>query len=314
MWCFNKITHALKLEYDHNLSLIHTEHDKGITVEPVKTLGTVKVSYGCEVFEQDTRLHVEADEVFLGLYFVLDNDLNYSFPNHELPPDILYKNHYNLIYLPRIKYDCLLKRGVIKTFAIEFPLDFFAGMEDAYPILRPFLDNVKNQVACTLSARHLYAAVKIHRSVMNLLLDNREEIERDIFFNATVIELTGLCLQDITEAAKVRPRETFSAKTKKAMELVCKHPEYKWTLGLLSEKVDLEVRKLTRLFRLMYNKSVMQALMEARMKKALLLLRDDNIPLLKVARATGYRSQSNFSQAFKKFFGKTPSEMRSRIR
>jgi AraC family transcriptional activator of pyochelin receptor len=97
------------------------------------------------------------------------------------------------------------------------------------------------------------------------------------------------------------------------MELLCERPEYKWTLDLLSERVGLEVRKLTRLFRILYNKSVMQALMEERMKKALLLLRDSEVPLLKVARATGYRNHSNFSQAFRKFFGKTPSEVRSRI-
>jgi len=47
------------------------------------------------------------------------------------------------------------------------------------------------------------------------------------------------------------------------------------------------------------------------MQQALKLLRDQHLPVKRVAHAIGYRHQTSFSTAFQRHFGMRPKEVRS---
>lgn len=65
---------------------------------------------------------------------------------------------------------------------------------------------------------------------------------------------------------------------------------------------------LTRLFREATGYSLQEYLLTYRMKMALRLLSEDKLSVSQVAEAVGYTDTFTFSKAFKRHFGKTPSD------
>ena len=80
----------------------------------------------------------------------------------------------------------------------------------------------------------------------------------------------------------------------------------------LASHANLPERHFEGLFHLCMGKTPQAYLAERRLEMgALLLAEPDNIPILKIARALGFSGASAFSDAFKAYFGDTPSRWRS---
>lgn len=82
------------------------------------------------------------------------------------------------------------------------------------------------------------------------------------------------------------------------------------TLKSLSEQIGLGVRQTERLLKLHYQKTFQQKKTEARMSAASSLLRDNTLSISDIAFSLGYSSVEHFSNAFKKYYGSTPSSYR----
>lgn len=65
---------------------------------------------------------------------------------------------------------------------------------------------------------------------------------------------------------------------------------------------------VNRIFKKQKDMSVSQFIMEERMKLALFLLKSGQISMNSVAEQVGYKGYANFCNAFKKYFGRSPSE------
>ena len=65
---------------------------------------------------------------------------------------------------------------------------------------------------------------------------------------------------------------------------------------------------VNRLFKKELNTSVSQYIMEERMKLAAQLLKSGKLSMTAVSEQVGYKGYSNFNNAFKKYYGCTPSE------
>lgn len=82
------------------------------------------------------------------------------------------------------------------------------------------------------------------------------------------------------------------------------------TLKSLSEQIGLGVRQTERILKLHYQKTFQQKKTEARMSAAFSLLRDNSLSISDIALSLGYSSVEHFSNAFKKYYGETPSVYR----
>ena len=82
------------------------------------------------------------------------------------------------------------------------------------------------------------------------------------------------------------------------------------TLSKLAERVNLGPRQTERLLNKHYNMTFSQKKAEARMSAALLLLKGTQKSIGEISEELGFSSPEHFSNAFKKYFKKTPGTYR----
>src|SRR5258708_6924036 len=86
------------------------------------------------------------------------------------------------------------------------------------------------------------------------------------------------------------------------------------TIGYLAKQAGVHPGKLQNGFKQVFHKPVYTYLLNVRMNKARELLTNTDNYIKEIAAATGYKSTSSFTVAFKKWMNMTPSEYRSRNR
>jgi AraC-like DNA-binding protein len=87
-------------------------------------------------------------------------------------------------------------------------------------------------------------------------------------------------------------------------------PEHTWTVEQLAAKVGLSRSRFSVLFSRVVGESPQSYLTRLRMQRASSLLREHQGSIADVALATGYESESSFSKAFRRQYGKTPGRYR----
>lgn len=82
------------------------------------------------------------------------------------------------------------------------------------------------------------------------------------------------------------------------------------TISSLAMSEALSVSKLHRCFKQLYHMTIVEYIHKEKMKRAMLLLADDELNIKNIANKCGYESASKFTCAFKESFGMTPSQYR----
>ena len=84
----------------------------------------------------------------------------------------------------------------------------------------------------------------------------------------------------------------------------------KITLDILSEKFSCSQSMLVKCFKKEYDTTIMNALMDIRLKKAAEHLKNGRLSVKEIAAECGFAEQNYFSKAFSKKYGCSPSEYR----
>lgn len=79
------------------------------------------------------------------------------------------------------------------------------------------------------------------------------------------------------------------------------------TIAQWAERVKLPEKRLKKAFKEVYGMGLYTYLRDQRMEKAKIMLLDDR-PIKAIIAAVGYKSEGNFSKAFRKVTGVLPSE------
>lgn len=111
----------------------------------------------------------------------------------------------------------------------------------------------------------------------------------------------------------VNPRYTEShrdARVRKAIDLLCHHPEEPFTLQELARRCGLSRSRLAELFRRQVGVAPLAFLETQRLRRARELLQHTSLGLAEIAEKTGFSSPYYFSLRFKKHFGINPRDYR----
>jgi transcriptional regulator GlxA family with amidase domain len=101
---------------------------------------------------------------------------------------------------------------------------------------------------------------------------------------------------------------TRNSNLSKAFQIMERNMEMPIGPGRLADELGITVRQLQRLFRRFVGRSPHQVYTELRLEKARSLLLQTDLPIIEVAFACGFRSQSNFSRSYRQRFGVSPSD------
>ena len=93
----------------------------------------------------------------------------------------------------------------------------------------------------------------------------------------------------------------------------CDMPEERLTVEEIASRCGLSPRHLMRAFKASTGMTVHQYANEVVMKRAMDILRSEDMPLKVLAWQLGYSSASAFSAAFRQAVGCTPSDFRKRV-
>jgi len=280
---------------------------------PQNSLGKARVSHASQSFNTDTRITVEQRNSFLGLFFNLGQDFHYSFPGMKSPTGIFRKNHYMLLYLPQAALSYTLKKGTVTTFACQVPIPFVRTWENVFPMLREFLNKAEQGVPATLTMKPEKISKDVLKAIDQTLNNTFNPFFRDVYFCIKIMDLVDGCLRQLMPAHRnTEPSSASRPAVEKARAYIIQHLQEAITIDQLAEEVGLEPRTLSRNFKKLYRLTVMNFLFEERMKKAVVLLRTTQHPVSKIAQAVGYKNLSNFSDAFTRKFGYSPSTLRQR--
>ena len=81
------------------------------------------------------------------------------------------------------------------------------------------------------------------------------------------------------------------------------------TIKELARSVAMSESKLKKLFKAVYNLPIYEYFQKHRMQKAKLMLLSERYAIKDVGYKLGYANLSNFTLAFKKIYGKLPSDL-----
>ena len=116
---------------------------------------------------------------------------------------------------------------------------------------------------------------------------------------------TSILLEALTS---LRPRDR--RRVQAACDYLEAHLSDPVSLPGLAREVGASVSTLQRLFQSVYGTSVIGYLRERRLLRARFALEIGDASVAQAAAIAGYTSAANFATAFKRRFGKTPSELR----
>lgn len=130
-------------------------------------------------------------------------------------------------------------------------------------------------------------------------------------------ELALCALEEIVvlTTAAARPavsRPGLDARVRRAEELIAADPGAPHTVRSLAEDVALSPSRFAHLFSGQLGQSPMRALREARLRHAARLLENTDLPVERVAAASGFASPFHFNRAFRERYGIPPGAYRAR--
>ena len=97
----------------------------------------------------------------------------------------------------------------------------------------------------------------------------------------------------------------------RAVHLVHRQPEARWTVGRLASAVGYSRSAFAARFRELVGEASMAYVARTRLVRAAMLLERPDLTLAQVARRTGYANEFSFSRAFKRAFGVPPGVYRA---
>lgn len=153
--------------------------------------------------------------------------------------------------------------------------------------------------------------------------DLYEFMEDEGFFRAFLATpMAGTAMQHAERFARIahmaldgwgkRQRTKTDALLETVDEYISKHLGEELSLVTLSERVYLNPSYLSRRYKELSGQNLSDAIMRARLNRAMELLCEDGAKVREIAEQVGYLSPTHFIRVFKKVMGVTPQEWRDR--
>jgi AraC family transcriptional regulator len=116
---------------------------------------------------------------------------------------------------------------------------------------------------------------------------------------------------NVARAVSTPPGSAYWRRIQRALDYIAANLDQSIQLADVAEAAAFSEYHFHRIFRAVMDETVGEYVTRQRMQTAALMLAyHEDLPITQVALACGYSSSSNFSKAFSRFFGVSPSEVR----
>ncbi len=160
-----------------------------------------------------------------------------------------------------------------------------------------------------------YLSCATQECLFDLLQSTEGDIGKEIFIESRVLVLLYLAHKGITsgrsscEGCALLRKQTEYQTIKRAKDYILNNLSNAITIPIIAQVVGTNQSYLKKSFKEVYHQTIFECIQEHRMHKAKYLLKTSQLSISDVAIAVGYASISSFSQAFKSFFGYSPTKI-----
>lgn len=205
--------------------------------------------------------------------------------------------------------DAVLRRVVFDPKAIAMtPTHFFQTR-----FVEPLSENRLEMPRCIMPGHPAHEVIKAKM----LELDECKTYEPNYQakrFGVLMAICTALFPYCHTDTTQSRVQDPGNEAVRKTMRYIYSYYRRKIDLQTLADNVHLHPNYLCALFKAYTGETVFQHLTRIRVESAAYCLREDDIPISKVAEVSGFNTESLFYQKFKQIMGVTPSAYKKKHR
>lgn len=266
------------------------------------------------------RLHIESKDFLhrIGMHFMLKGEVTANI--NGIGKNIRTSSHqHNIFYNPETEESLEVEpQAEMKIFGLSFMSDKFIQIAANNG---PILDKMAERVE---SRKPVYYSKGYHITPrMQQVIDEVRNCHftgglKKLFLQSKSIELLALqCEQIETEARNRREVQKISRTDEEriyhARDLLLAHAQEPLSLMELARKAGINEFKLKSGFKKVFDNTVFGYLSDYRLDQAKQMMREGTHSFTDIADELGYSSLQHFSNAFRKKFGQSPSEVKKHM-
>jgi AraC-like DNA-binding protein len=247
--------------------------------------------------------------------------VNIGMPIELLPSNMsslkMNSGEFNLLFLPEPEIRSKLPENRYHVLDIHFQPDHLKDLRELSPALEAFVEKVERHEPCTLSPFNCRATLHaLH--LINEIRDCRFAGDIKIMYiEVKAIELLILCLQSCDNENKVHHLSFLKPyhieRLHVARLFLQQHIDQPILLSDVAHASGINLYVLKRGFKQLFGTTPHEFLIDQRMQKAEHLLKENKLSISDIAYLVGYSSISNFSSAFRKKYGYSPTVVKKTL-
>lgn len=258
-------------------------------------------------------LYASAEKPALSLHLAVKNNFNYYLKG--IGDVILPAGRFNFTYAPKPEGCLTVTAGQFyRYFEIHSVLALLNDLTDCFPALKPFLLRVEHGDTVMLKDPHPVATQEMLTIIHRILYNKFEGCLKKIYLEIKIYELVVLGLyQSLQVKASPHTVPLTAYEVERIREIkdhLEKNIDTPLPIAALARMVGMNGTKLKRGFKQLFNATIFEFVINLRMEKAVELLQQSNISIQEIAFQTGYSNVSNFTNAFKRKFGQSPTSFK----
>jgi AraC-like DNA-binding protein len=268
----------------------------------------------CNFAYKDPRVELIPGDGLIQFYFKLSGDLTLGISRTEPlrlnRPSLLVYNQPTGINMQEWMAPSALERAVAITLEPRFLVDQFLS---AGAVASPQLQALAAGVADQLKYVQLPISAEMFELATKLVENPHTGALRLIYTEAITLELLCAAVAGF-RALSDTPNEEYSERDlrclKAARDLLMKQLSPAPTIRQVARAAGMNETSLKHAFKAVYGETIFDFSVRCRMQHALLLLRERQMPVARIAESVGYAHQTSFATAFRRHFGVSPRDMR----
>lgn len=225
------------------------------------------------------------------------------------------RSRHNIRYIPSSVHEYEIKKGVeYSYFLMALSKDYYFHLIDRhFSLHEDFVQAIEKREYSNFNPVDMHATPEMIR-IINDLKDNTKKGELGrLHAEAKAMELLVYQLEQLNseDGQSTRKLDNYDVhKLESARNILDNHFIDPPSQKELARKVALNESKLRRDFKEYFGVTIHNYIIRVRMEYARKLLLDEKKSIFEAAALTGFSHQNNFSNAFKKYFGISPSDIR----
>lgn len=247
----------------------------------------------------------------LSIVFAINGSLKFVYPA-ALSVELT-EGFYAIYYAPAdSRVRCVIPEGHALVFRIDLDPEMLRQVTEDYPQLQDILKCYDSELE--FARRLPYSVIDpfIRWSIRQIFEYGETKSERSLFIHARCTDLLRYYLHAAGSlvAAPAAQNSQLATSISGIAEFIQQHLDTPLSKEIMARNHGISVRTLERYFGVYFSQSLGKYILDKRMSTARVLLLETSLPLLNVALMVGYSELTNFTRAFKAFYGYLPSQVR----